>query len=846
MTTTAPPAPPAPPITGSGPGPSGPGPSGPGSAGTGPPAPGAIPPSRRRHRLDGITGSLRLPVTAALATVTTMISLGPAFLRATWFFPAVVAVAVVAVGAQLTRRFATSRAVVPLGGAAALLFYLLLRYAAAETWWLLPTPAAVDRLRALVEAGRSDIARYSAPIGVSPGVELLTVAGVGLVALTVDTLAVTLRRAALAGLPLLVLYTVPIAVAPEGVSWLAFTLAGVGFLALLLAESRERVSRWGRPMRQLTTRAAPWTPPVETAPLAAVGRRVGAVAIGLALLVPAVLPDLGSTGFGFGSGGFGDGGGGGSKVSVVNPIVDLGRSLRQPANRPVISYRGPATYLRFAGLDEFTGDQWRPSELEVSRDDNDVEDGLSPPPGLGAGVSTTVRRYRIEIYNLENTWLPLPYPSTKVSDIEGTWLYDEETFNVFGENASTLQLDYRVRALDVAPTAEQLREAPEAPESMGRYLQLPADLPDAVVIEARNVTDGIRDDYGRALALQDWLRDSQNFTYDTEVGATVGDGNGSEAILRFLQERTGYCVHFASTMAVMARLLDIPARVAVGFTAGTPDRTGARVVTLHDAHSWPELYFEGVGWVAFEPTPAVRTGEPPPWAQAENGGGPDLPVPTESATPGAQPSAGAGAANPRNLEGRSGLTNDQAGGGAGGGLQAGPVRIPLLPLLVGLGVLLLLAVPALARLLVRRHRWSRAGDAPSHARAAWADLQDSLIDFGHHWDASDTPRSGVHRLVRDRRLPPEAAAAAHRLADATERARYAPTMAATGDLRADAATVRSGLAGAAGRWTRVRAWLLPRSAKAVSDALGERVADALDAIDAAAAKLGQRMRPRRS
>ena len=64
----------------------------------------------------------------------------------------------------------------------------------------------------------------------------------------------TWRRAALAGLPLLVLYTVPTAIAPEGVSWVAFAIAGIAFLTLLLAESRERVSRWGRPMRYSVAR----------------------------------------------------------------------------------------------------------------------------------------------------------------------------------------------------------------------------------------------------------------------------------------------------------------------------------------------------------------------------------------------------------------------------------------------------------------------------------------------------------------------------------------------------------------------------------------------------------------
>ena len=118
----------------------------------------------------------------------------------------------------------------------------------------------------------------------SPGIELLTVGGVGLMALA-STLAVTWRRAALAGLPLLVLYTVPTAIAPEGVSWVAFAIAGVAFLTLLLAESRERVSRSGPPHGVLR-RPRELPAGGRTDPLGQVGRRVGATALGLALVVP--------------------------------------------------------------------------------------------------------------------------------------------------------------------------------------------------------------------------------------------------------------------------------------------------------------------------------------------------------------------------------------------------------------------------------------------------------------------------------------------------------------------------------------------------------------------------------
>ena len=83
-----------------------------------------------------------------------------------------------------------------------------------------------------------------------------------------------------------------------------------------------------------TAARANYRPEVETAPLGQVGRRVGATALGLALVVPAVLPDLTASSFGFGSGGFGSGGGGGDKVTVINPILELGANLRQGEDTP--------------------------------------------------------------------------------------------------------------------------------------------------------------------------------------------------------------------------------------------------------------------------------------------------------------------------------------------------------------------------------------------------------------------------------------------------------------------------------------------------------------------------------
>jgi hypothetical protein len=98
---------------------------------------------------------------------------------------------------------------------------------------------------------------------------------------------------------------------------------------------------------------------------------------------------------------------------------------------------------------------------------------------------------------------------------------------------------------------------------------------------------------------------SSRFTYDTEVGAPP---IGQDPLSYFLfDSRRGYCVHFASAMAVLARAAGLPARVAGGYVTGTLVN-GAYQVTGKDAHTWPEIFFAGTGWVPFEPTPGFTAG----------------------------------------------------------------------------------------------------------------------------------------------------------------------------------------------------------------------------------------------
>jgi len=164
---------------------------------------------------------------------------------------------------------------------------------------------------------------------------------------------------------------------------------------------------------------------------------------------------------------------------------------------------------------------------------------------------------------------------------------------------------YHVLSLVPQVTAQELAEAPATYPSQIEevYLALPSGLPQRVMDLAQEVTAEAETPYGRALALETYLR---SFPYDLEVAKPPEGRDVADYFLFDLQR--GYCDYFASAMVVMARSVGIPARLAVGYAMGHYDLwRGAYVVTEKDGHAWPELYFPGYGWIPFEPTSGLRS-----------------------------------------------------------------------------------------------------------------------------------------------------------------------------------------------------------------------------------------------
>ena len=307
------------------------------------------------------------------------------------------------------------------------------------------------------------------------------------------------------------------------------------------------------------------------------------------------------------------------------PIVDITNRLNAPEERDVLRVRSAQrTYLRLAGLDTFDGATWRlgPTGGSSFRPDPSQlfpADGPLPPEEPAA--STEVVEVDVEVLELENIYVPLPYQPVEVLgpirtemvwSTQGGFLATWDEVETGGRTIGIREGSaYRVLAERPTPSFAELSEVTFPAEVLASHTALPRDYPElGAQAEAVYETAGAETVVERALALQDWFVGPEGaFTYDLDVPALRGE----DALARFvLEDRIGYCEYFATAMAVMLRQTGIPARVAVGFLPGERvtmtgpgrgDGLDEYVVTTRDAHAWVEVLFPGYGWITFEPTP---------------------------------------------------------------------------------------------------------------------------------------------------------------------------------------------------------------------------------------------------
>ena len=786
---------------------------------------------------------------AAIATILAILAVAPLLVSPAWYWELLgMAIVICAAGSVTRLRLlpAVASATTYLAG---LLIYLNVVFAGPESFgWIVPTKASLRHLWSMADQGLSERA-FAPPVPGTHGVVLLAAAGIGLMAVATDLIAVRLRSPAIAGLPLLALFSVPITTsARQGAAGatISFCVGITGYLALLAADGRERLRIWGRLVtlwqsgREIDDE--PGRGP-DTRALAASGRRIGLAAVCLAIFIPLLLPGLRVHKLFSGHGGAG--GHGSQRIPLPDPVVRLQNLLLRGGNATVLTYTttNPAPQLQYLQVYVLNYDSGTNTwALQVPVPGIGVgKTQLPPAPGLSGVTQQPTAITKIGIghgvtgYQSRLNFLPLPYVPETVQ-VQGAWQIDLATMMVSSAQAGISGLHYTVKSADVEPSVQQLDHAVRPPASITKqYLKFTSPASALLVALARQHTAGAKTFYQKAVALENWFT-SGEFTYNLHAGQP----DTPAGLVNFLTKtRQGYCQQFAFAMAALARLVGIPSRVAVGYTAGIRQRDGKTwQVTTADAHAWPELYFQGAGWLRFEPTPGGPDGQgtatEPVYTQATSPRGPGTtaPQPHPSGTPGTVPGAKTPSGIAAKLNHLAGL-NGRVAARHGSSVPVGPIVIAVLALAA--------VAPRTARTFARRRRWHAATDDGTLAHAAWRELHDDLTDYGIGWRVSESPRAVSRRLTATLRLDAGSQQALDRIARAEERARYAKVPQAPASLRADVAAIRRVIAADASRMARWRARLLPPSALLPVRAGLQQALDVFGWLDAAGLRVRGRV-----
>jgi len=752
---------------------------------------------------------------AAAATLAAVLGLTTLTVTASWIGIAVWTCLAVAVAGTGMRRL-TSRGILVVLGQIVLVGWLVIAiFAGDRLTWGLPGPSAFGRLGELFQDCVDVMQKYAAPIPTTRGVELALVLGVTGLALLVDYLAVTRSAPAAAGLPLLTAFLTAAANSGSSLHPFYFLLAALLWLVLVFRQGRWSVRRWS------TTVASPRTPAsaqdVESDALGGFGtsaRQLGVVALVAAVALPAILPHLQTRFILDGVGHSDTAVGRGGRVGF-NSTLDLTRSLQDGTQNPVLTYRttapGTPPALRVVVTSDYVDGEWRARPGGTPR----AQD-LAAASVLSPQVAVTDRILTVESNELEPPHIATPQPVVGANFGGTAWGADPRTNDLFVRSRTdAYSLTYR----EVNVTPAQLESGipggangqgdPEVAASLAldpASAPLVTRLADEVTATAKAKTA-----YESAVAIQDWLRTGGGFTYSLQLVNPVVDANGATVgnpLSAFLVSRQGYCVQFASAMVMMARAKGIPARMAIGFLPGSSSE-GLYTVRAADAHSWPELYFPGAGWLRFEPTPASRTGTPPAYTSVPTGdagntntrGGVDdqgNPIVAPSAAPrdngGIQDTTAAGAAASVPLQERIGAW-----------LQDGS---NLVLLAVVLGLLGTLVLPLTARVVHRRRRL-RAANRAELAEAQWQELVSRLQDLGLSPPSGGTLRQWSHHYSREAYLDDDAEESMSHVVATLERTRYARPGTEPISMTEDIRRVTRAAAASRSRRNRVRAFFLP-------------------------------------
>ncbi|MFB6266444.1 MAG: DUF3488 and DUF4129 domain-containing transglutaminase family protein [Halodesulfurarchaeum sp.] len=274
----------------------------------------------------------------------------------------------------------------------------------------------------------------------------------------------------------------------------------------------------------------------------------------------------------------------GDLVSADSRVTVGGAIDLSPQVLFTVNAEEPA-YWRVAAYDRFTGSTW----LRTGRAGGDTGPPPDRPDGSYQLTQVFTARATLDVY---------PAAPTPV-EVDGIPAQITEFGDITSRETLRSGDRYRVESERPFRTPRRLRRAgTDYPDRItDRYLGVPESTTQRVRQLASRITADESTPYGKARAIERWLQNAKGYSLSVERPS----GNVVDSFL--FEMRNGYCVYFASAMAVMLRTQDVPARFVVGYTPGQQVDDDSFVVRGVDSHAWVEVYFPDVGWVRFDPTP---------------------------------------------------------------------------------------------------------------------------------------------------------------------------------------------------------------------------------------------------
>lgn len=274
-------------------------------------------------------------------------------------------------------------------------------------------------------------------------------------------------------------------------------------------------------------------------------------------------------------------------------VLEISVNQKKPA--------GTRYYWRARSYDQFVGNQWISSFdssklIEPNTEISDLLEYFYFPQRTFTIKTKT---------NLGLLYTP-PYPQKINRPVKAFFAnLSEEKVDYIALTLEEIAFsgeNYEVVNRIPAPTIAQMRKSTnEYPDWVfENYLQLPPDFSEKIQDLAIEITENSENPYDKTQAITNYLR--KNITYKEQIPEPPQDSDPVEWFL--FEHREGFCNYYATAEVLMLRSIGIPSRIVFGYAQGesqNPDETEF-IVRREQSHAWPEVFFEGIGWVEFEPT----------------------------------------------------------------------------------------------------------------------------------------------------------------------------------------------------------------------------------------------------